>query len=187
MKPKLLLLLLAGLLLLGGCLPSLNAVFTEETLIYDPSVVGIWMQTGAKARWDFAQRDEKSYLLVYTDNDGREGRFVGRLAEIEGMLFLDLYPEKMETGASPFYDVHLAPLHTIYLVRQTAPSLQMAAIDYSWLETFLADNPTAIQHAVFNGRKLITAPTEDVQAFVVEHADAFRVEFDLQRKTVAVN
>jgi hypothetical protein len=187
MKPKSLFWLLTSLILFGGCLPSLNAVFTDEDLVFDPSVVGVWTQPGAKAKWDFAQRDEKSYALVYTDNDGRQGRFVGHLAAIEGLLFLDLYPEKIEADANPFYSFHLAPLHTIYLVRQTEPRLQLAVIDYSWLDEFLAKHPDAIQHAVFNGRKLITAPTEDVQAFVVEHADAFRVEFKLERALATVN
>jgi hypothetical protein len=187
MKTKFIFALLASLLFIGGCLPSLNAVFTDENLVFDPSVVGVWTQPGAKAKWDFAQRDARSYTLVYTDNEGREGRFIAHLAKIEGNLFLDLYPEKIETGASPFFDLHLTPMHTIYLVRQTTPGLQMASIDFAWLDTFLAEHPDAIQHAVFNGRTLITAPTKDVQAFVVKHKDAFRANFELERAPATVN
>jgi hypothetical protein len=187
MRPRIFLGLLAALLLLSGCLPSLNAVFTEENLVFDPSVVDVWTQPGAKAKWDFAQRGEKAYTLVYTDNEGREGRFVAHLAEIEGTLFLDLYPENIETGASPFFDIHLAPMHTIYLVRQTEPTLELAAIDYPWLDKFLAEHPDAIQHAVFNGRKLITAPTKDLQEFVVDHKDAFNATVALERAPASVN
>jgi hypothetical protein len=179
--------MLAGVLLLGGCLPTLNAVFTDESLVFDTSVVGVWVQPGAKAKWDFTQRDARSYRLVYTDAEGREGRFIAHLAEIEGTRFLDLFPDKMETGASTFYDFHLVPMHTVYLVRQTEPKLQMASIDYDWLDKFLTDHPDAVQHAVFNGRKLITAPTEDVQAFVVEHKDAFSADFELERPPVIAN
>jgi hypothetical protein len=40
---------------------------------------------------------------------------------------------------------------------------------------------------VFNGRKLITAPTKDVQAFVIEHKDQFTASFNLERAPVNVN
>jgi hypothetical protein len=186
MTPKLAF-MLAGVLLLGGCLPSLNAVFTDESLVFDPAVVGVWTQPGAKAKWDFTQRDAKSYRLLYTDAEGREGRFIAHLAEIEGTLFVDLFPDKMETGASTFYDIHLVPLHTVYLVRQTEPKLQMASIDYGWLDKFLTEHPDAIQHAVFNGTKLITAPTDELQAFVAQHKDAFNANFELERASTVAN
>jgi hypothetical protein len=187
MKPKTFFWMLTGLLFLGGCLPSLNAVFTDENLVFDSSVVGVWTQPGAEAKWEFTARDEKSYTLVYTDNEGRIGRFVAHLAKIEDTLFLDLYPDKMESGASPFYDLHLTPMHTIYLVKNTKPTLEMASIDFSWLEKFLAEHPDAIQHADFNGRPLITAPTKDVQAFVLEHKNAFTAKFSLERAPATVN
>ncbi len=187
MKPKFSLGLLAGLLLLGGCLPSLNAVFTDENLVFDASVVGLWTQPGGTATWDFTARNATSYLLVFTDNDGRSARFVGHLANVQGVQFLDLAPEKVETGASPFFDVHLVPLHTIYLVRQTTPTLELAAMDYAWLEKFLGDHPDAIEHASFNGRIFLTAPTEDVQTFVIEHKEAFNANFYLERASAHVN
>jgi hypothetical protein len=187
MKPRLLFWLLAGLLLLSGCLPSLNAVFTDKDLIFDPFVVGVWTNANATEKWDFTKHRENCYLLVYTDDEGRQGRFVAHLAEVDGVRFLDLFPEKIDTSASPFYNLHLVPMHTIYLVKQTEPVLQMAAMDYTWLDKFLADHPDAIQHAVFNGRKLITAPTEEVQAFVIEHKDAFTASFDLKRAAINVN
>jgi hypothetical protein len=109
------------------------------------------------------------------------------LAEIEGTLFLDLYPENRQAGAAPFFEIHFAPLHTIYRVDQTTPKVKLAAIDYGWLDKLLTEHPDAIQHAVFNGSKLITAPTKDVQAFVVKHKDAFNANLVLERAPAEVN
>lgn len=170
------------LLLVIGCLPTLNPVFTEENLVFDPEILGAWIQPGDKARWDFMERVEKSYRLVYTDKDGNQGRFIARLAEIEGVRFLDLFPENVETGTSAFYKFHLVPIHTVYLVRKTTPKLELVAIDYKWLETYLTEHPNEIQFATFDNRKLITAPTKDVQAFIVKHQAAFNGEFGLQRE-----
>jgi hypothetical protein len=172
----------AALILLAGCVPSLNPVYTDQQLVFDPNVLGAWVQANAQNTWEFTKRDDKSYRLVYTDKDGQQGRFVARLADLEGTLVLDLYPEEIAVDASGFYKFHLVPIHTIYRVTSTAPNLELAAIDYKWLDQYLNDNPGAIQFATFHGRKLITAPTKDVQAFFFEHKEMFTAKFQLERQ-----
>lgn len=174
-----------GLMVLAGCVPSLNPVYRPEDLVFDSSVVGTWTQKGEKARWEFLKRDEKSYRLVYTDNEGRQGRFVAHLARIEGDLFLDLFPEESEIDANSFYAFHLVPIHTIYLVRQTKPGLELAAINFKWLEEELNKQPATVQSSTLNGRKLITAPTDEVRAFIVKNKESFTGKFNLQQEAVA--
>ena len=79
------------------------------------------------------------------------------------------------------------PIHTIYLVKNTDPNLELAAIDYGWLDKLLTENPDVIQFATFQNRKLITAPTKDVQAFVVKHSEAFTGDFKLDRVSDNIN
>lgn len=174
---------LTGLILLTGCIPSLNPLYTEADRVYEPAAVGTWNQTDSKATWEFARRDEKSYDLLYTDDNGRQGRFVAHLVELDGERFLDIFPDEVDFQASGFYKFHLVPIHTVYRVRQIEPNLELAAIDFKWLEKHLNENPDSIQVASFNGRKLISAPTEEVQAFVVRHKDMFTAEFNLERQT----
>lgn len=170
-----------ALMILPGCVPSLNPAYRPEDLVFDSSVVGTWVQTGEKARWEFLKRDDKSYRLLYTDNEGRQAKFIAHLAKIEGSLFLDLFPEDPEMAANSFYQFHLVPIHTIYLIRQTKPGLELAAIDYKWLEEELNKQPATIQSSTFNGRKLITAPTDDVRTFVAKNKEFFSTRFELQR------
>lgn len=170
-----------GLITLAGCIPSLNPVYRQEDLVFDSSVLGTWAQTGQKARWEFQKRDDTSYKLLYTDNEGRQGRFVAHLAKIEGELFLDLFPEQLEMEVNSFYSFHLVPIHTIYRVRQTKPQLELAAIDYKWLDEELNKEPATIQSSALNGRRLITASTDDVRAFVVKNKDSFTGRFELQK------
>jgi hypothetical protein len=176
---------LAFVLAIGGCVPSLNPVYRPEDLVYDPSALGAWTQEDGKSRWEFFERDGKSYRLLYTDQEGNQGRFIAHLAKIEGTLFLDLFPEEVATEGNSFYKFHLVPIHTIYRVRQTSPNLVLSAIDYKWLEEELRNDPAPVQTSTFEGRRLITAPTDDVRAFVVKNKDAFTAEFKLQRAPAA--
>jgi hypothetical protein len=178
---------LAILMALPGCVPSLNPVYRDEDLVFDPAFIGVWTQSKSENKWEFSRRDDKSYRLVYTDKGGQQGRFIARLAELQGTRFLDLFPEPTEADTSAFYKFHLVPIHTIYLVRGTGRRLDLAAIDYKWLDQFLTEHPNAIEYATFSGRKLITAPTQDVQAFVLGHKDSFTANFDLERQKAAVN
>ena len=172
-------------ILLSGCLLSLNPVYTDRDLVFDPDVVGVWKQPQSAASWEFTKRDEKSYVLVYTDENGHLGRFIARLARINGTLFLDLYPQEVQGEANSFYKAHLVPIHTVYLVRRTTPNVVLGAIDMAWLDKYLAENPGALAHARLNDHNLITASTAELQAFLLQHKDAFKGEVSLERKTVA--
>ena len=184
MKPKLVCWGVAVLILVGGCIPSLNPVYRPEDLVFDEAALGTWTQEDGKARWEFTKRDDKSYRLLYTDQEGQQGRFIAHLAKIDGALFLDLVPEEGTLGANLFYKFHLVPIHTVYVVRQLKPNLELAAIDYKWLDEELGRETATIQTSTFNGRKLITASTEDVRTFVVKNKDRFTAEFKLQRAAV---
>ncbi len=172
---------LVALTLLVGCIPSLNPVYLPEDLVTDPRVVGTWRQPADKATWVFTEREGKSYGLLYTDNQGRQGRFVAHLAKIEGELFLDLFPEEFNGRANSVYTFHYVPIHTIYLVREIGTSLELAAIDLQWLENELGKEPASIQSSTVSGRHLITASTKEVREFVVKNKDSFTARFDLQR------
>jgi hypothetical protein len=60
---------------------------------------------------------------------------------------------------------------------------KLASSDNQWLEESLRQNPRALSHALLNGRTLITAPTDELQQFVVKHRDRFTATIDLQRQT----
>lgn len=162
-----------------GCVPSMQPSYTEKDLTFDPQLVGLFQQ--ATATWDFTKTGDKEYQLIYTDEEGRSGRFIAHLAAVGGARFLDLHPVKGDVQANEFYKFHLLPIHTTYLVQQTSPDVKLAGLDMRWLNEYLAANPEAIQNTTFDNQHLITAPTVELQAFLLEHRDKFTVVFDLQR------
>ncbi len=170
-----------ALILVVGCVPSLNPVYTDRDVYFDPALLGTWVQEGDNGTWEFGKHDGKSYRLTITDKEGRQGRFVATLAKIDDTMFLDLYPEAVQSQSSDFYMAHHVSIHTIYMVKESEPTLTFGVMDLKWMNEYLADNPDALQCSQFNGRKLITAPTEQLQAFLMEHKDKFTGEFKLAR------
>ena len=44
-------LLLGFLLLPVGCVPSLHPLYTDQDVIFDQSVLGVWAEDGSKETW----------------------------------------------------------------------------------------------------------------------------------------
>lgn len=169
---------------LASCTPSIHPLYTPEDVVFDPALVGQW--SGNNFHITFTRHGEKAYRFVHTDKNGQEGVFVAHLLELDGHRFLDLFPEHKLDGkeSNTFYEFHLLPTHTFMRVDQITPTLQMAPMNPKWVEEFVTQHPEAISHEITGKRIVLTAPTEDLQAFVVEHAetdDAFGKPTDLQR------
>jgi hypothetical protein len=173
------LLFVLGFAVAAGCVPTLNPVYTDRDLVFDPALVGFWTQQDSPATWRFTKSGDKEYELVYTDNHGQSGRFQARLANVGGVRFLDLFPIKDDVPSNEFYKFHLMPIHTAYVVRQTTPHPQLAGFDLNWLNEYLTERPDALPHSTYNGQRLITASTEELQAFLLEHQEQFSGVFEL--------
>lgn len=179
---------MVGLLLFSGCVPSLNAIYTEQDLVFDRSVVGVWSQHNSPETWEFRQADAKSYRLTYTDRQGHSGNFVAHLAEVEGLRFLDLFPEQLENATPGFYRIHHVPIHTIYLVKATGDKVVLAAMDGAWLGTYLTEHTTEVPSVSIGSSRMLTASTQRLQRFLVDNKDRFSHEVELTRQAVsAVN
>jgi hypothetical protein len=74
--------LLGFVVLLVGCYTlSIDPLYFEEDLVFDPSLVGIWGDTESAdgGTWTFLSRGGKSYQLVTTEDDESDGVFEAHL------------------------------------------------------------------------------------------------------------
>ena len=160
---------LVALASFGACIQSLYPIYTDKDLVFEPALVGTWAEKpDSKETWRFAKVDDTTYELVQTD-EGKTGTFVARLARVKGTLLLDLYPKDPELTATDYYKFHLRSVHSFILVTQIVPMLQMAPMDYDWLKAYLKKNPNAVRHEMVDEQLVLTAPTRDLQAFVLAH------------------
>jgi hypothetical protein len=164
------------------CTPSLHPIYTEEDIIFDPALIGTWSGDASEETWEFAQHDavDDAYVLICTDEDGDSGNFLTRLVEIGDYMFLDLLPageESGDNGVGDISDILMVPMHGFILVDQIEPSLNYRIMDDDWIADFLEQNPGVLKHELETeyysneARLLLTASTEDLQAFLIEHIE----------------
>src|SRR3989339_71102 len=119
MKRKLI--IAAILISLAGCLPSLHPLYTKDTTIFDPNLLGTWKDKDNI--WKFEKvTSENTYKLTMTQ-DEKESEFSTHLVKIDNKLFLDFFPEEPDMNEVDFYKFHLVPAHTFARVYQTDPNL----------------------------------------------------------------
>ena len=196
MKKILLALVLVALCGLIGCIPtSINPLYTGQDLVFDPALVGVWRVEGdSKETWTFEKAGDKEYKFVYTEEDGKTGRFEAHLLKLGNTRFLDLFPDESgleEMDRSGFYKVHLLRTHSFLRVAQIEPALQMAPLDLKWLREFLGKHPKAIRHQKIgegdDAQVVLTASTLEVRKFVEKHLKtkgAFGEPINLKRKQI---
>ena len=112
---KKLLLLLAGLLSLTGCVPvdSLNPLYTDKDLAFDESLLGSWVgpDKGEEGGLEILAREQdgkKSYILVMTDKNNslnvlKKTIYHARLVKLNEHLFLDVVQESFESQSAPYF------------------------------------------------------------------------------------
>jgi len=195
MKKITLLTVLGTLLLISGCFPvSLNPLYTGKELAFDPALLGLW-QGGVSTNdtWNFNRGDGREYKLIYTDEDGKTGRFDAHRLKLGDVLFLDFYPaeeESRETNRSELLKYHFVRVHSFAKLSQSDSALQLSFFSLKWLQELLEKNPEAIRHekvgSTNDERIVLTASTAELQKFVLKHLetkDAFLEPMNLKRKT----
>ena len=166
MKKAIWILVFAIPLLLAGCIPfSLYPIYTVDTLLFEPALVGWWAKPDAQEVYVFSADGEKSYELTLLTMEEDTKHFEAHLADIGGTTFLDLYPEKKAFEDSD-YSGHSIPVHSFYVVEQFEPTLKILPIEMDWFGAYLKDHPDAIEYGIIGDKCVVTAPTEKVQAFL---------------------
>lgn len=159
--------LLSVLLGLSACVPSLHELYTEKDLVFDPALLGDWVEDKADSTstLTFAKGEGKEYKLVSADGDNRS-TLIAHLVRLGDNLFLDL-------ASDPSLDCHTLawPVHMFVLVTQTGPALQMRDFDEDWLKVFLTKNPGALKHEVVDKDIIVTASTKQLQSFLLRHVN----------------
>jgi len=173
--------------LIGGCVPSWNALFTEKDLIFDAKLVGTFNADDDEA-WEFAKDGDKKYKLTYTDKDGK-ATFEAHLLKIQDRQFLDVQlDEKGYEGLklNALAKLTMVPAHIFFRVDEMGGSVKLAAVNPDWLGKHLEKNPKAIAHLQKGELRIFTAETKDLQAFVIKHVEGealFGGPFTLKRKS----
>ncbi len=158
----LILLMAAGI----GCVPSLYPLYTEETVVFDPKLGGC-RQTEKNEMWCFTRHENtNSYDLVIVENDQKRSYLLAHLVQIGDNRFLDLYPKQQPLEVGGWWEYHLLPVHTFYLVEASEPNLVLSAMMPDAMEKLLSEKPGLLKHEMVEDRLVLTASTLQLQAFL---------------------
>ena len=163
--------LLAVAVVCAGCIPSLHPIYTESDVVYDSALAGVWSEAESEVTWEFKAGPDNSYRLTIIDESQKEAKFEIHLVEIGTGRFLDIYPEDLDDEMNKFYQMHFFPVHTFMRVYQIEPTLRLAMLNGRWLDDYLAAKPDSCGHEFVNNEIILTASTDQLQAFLKENLD----------------
>ncbi len=169
---------------MDGCLVmSLHPFFTDNDSVFEKSLIGTWADKAGRSTLTFRQFGANAYRVTYLQREvssspggrkqsGEPGEFEGHLGRIDGVLFLDLYPDKDSWNRlkNDALAVHLVPSHTISKVWMEGDKLMVAGLDHDWVKDLVSADQSAIPHEIVEGSIVLTASTETLQAFLKKYA-----------------
>ena len=182
--------------LMAGCVPvaSLHPLFTKETLVFEEKLLGTWVEDSNKPEitWEFARLDAatvenlpkqlqdevgKLYRLNVTDNEGRKGVLIACLVKLKDGLFLDVLadkfpsgdydPEKMKLVYNAFF---FLSVHTFVRIDALGDKLKLRLTDDDGFRKLIEAEPKAVKCETVEERIILTASTEELQAFMIKYA-----------------
>lgn len=176
----------------AGCVPSLNALYTKQDVIFDAGLLGTWKQKNDKSIWTFRREkpsNKKQYHIAIDlaeDNQRKQAEFAGTLVKIKGTTYLDLYPKEpaFAKNTSQFHVYHLLPVHTFAKITREQNSLKIEMMNPTWIAGYLKNHPGELTHVKTRDRYVLTASTAELQSFVDKHKNtekAFEVVLQLKK------
>ena len=155
------------MIILTGCTPksvSIQPLYSDDTIVFEEALLGKWFDN--EVVWEFKGGSEYGYdIRVF---DMFESNFKGYLVELDGMLYLDLFPES-NVMCSEFYADHYQPMHTIMRIDQIEPVLQMSGMNTAETRRILEENDINIDFADIGNDLVFTASTVSMQDLVINY------------------
>jgi len=170
MRNTTIVLLIAFLLLIAGCVRSLHQLYTDKDLVFEEKLLGTWSKEGEnKDTWVFQKAGENAYDLIVTEK-GAPAKFEAHLVKLGKFHFLDIAPSDLDTK-NDFYKFHHLPVHTFSRIWLERNQFRLALLDNDWLKDMIDQKKIDIKHEREDKAILLTAATEDLQKLVTTYAE----------------
>ncbi|HVT88399.1 MAG TPA: hypothetical protein VHD56_06070 [Tepidisphaeraceae bacterium] len=169
MKSKYLMLIAAMWLVAAGCVRTIHPILNDDQLIVDKTLAGLWVSENGEETADVKPPgDDKKYVVVYTDKDGKKANLVVRLGKVGDLLLAEITIAEPE--GSDVYKFHMMPLYSFLVIRETTPRLKFSVMPQEWLEKYLAGHPRELDTVKVDDKIfIVSATTEDFQQFLLRH------------------
>jgi hypothetical protein len=155
----------AALLLSSGCLVlSLQPAYDDDSLAWDPTLIGTWRDGDDNASLKIDEAEWRSYRLHY-EHPSEKGDVTGLLTIVGDGHYLDVMPARGEDRGS-----FLLPAHAVLRVDLAGDALVLTPLSYDWFADRLRTgrSPGGVLSAVFDQKQnaLIVSPTARLRAWL---------------------
>ncbi len=151
-------------LALPGCLVlSLNPAYDDESLAWEPGLLGRWQNTEDNVSVEIARGEWKSYKIHYV-HPIETGDLTGYLTFVGDERYLDVMPGRGEDRGS-----FVIPVHAVLRIRLQDDRLEVASLSYDWFFDHLkARKPIAGLGVSLDQKEnaLIVSPTARLRAWL---------------------
>jgi hypothetical protein len=152
--------------LAAACVYSIQPLYTDADRALMPALVGTWAGENPLLRLTIVQEPDSTYVLIYTDEEGKTDRFVGHLTAIGELRVLDVEPERNDVGHGDSYESQLLSLHAFLIVNATDRRLVVQPLAGDSLRAYMKAHPGAVQLVEREGTLVLTAGTDDLRRLV---------------------
>lgn len=147
-----------------GCLVlSLNPGYEDDTIAWDPDLLGVWQDAEDNASITIERGEWRSYKVHYV-HPIETGDLTAYLTAIGDERYLDVMPARGEDRGS-----FLIPVHAILRVRRRLDTLELSPLSYDWFVDRLRDARGIAGLRVSLDQKenaLIVSPTGRLRAWL---------------------
>ncbi|RKD90981.1 hypothetical protein [Mangrovibacterium diazotrophicum] len=180
-------LIVALCLLAASCLViSVHPLYKSEDLFANDLLLGQWVDQDTSI-WQFEygytgepipeNTDSTAYLLRFLEKGKSEfssSEFKVHLINLRGIYFLDFYIQEYgeDSGnGQELFDLHLFPVHSFARLDLNEDGATIRWFNPDWLKGLAESGQLELNYELEDGTYLLTAPTEQLQQFVVKYAN----------------
>jgi hypothetical protein len=131
-------------LLLTACVVSIEPVIPESDSVFEPALLGTWVQEGSGETAVISDAGDGGYLIDYVDAQGEPGQYAGRLGWLEEHLILEITPVLPDLDASDEYKALILRARVQIAVTVRAGVLEASVLDPDSLRSRLGHAATQI-------------------------------------------
>lgn len=158
----------ATLLALFGCgVASISPIVTDADLVDEPRLAGTWQDEEGKETAVITTTGGGTFDVVYTEDNGKVGRFHGRLGRLGPYRVFDLQPHEPMPAASDTYRSLVLRAHGVIVMDSIGSTMHFRMVNGDSLKAYLKRNPTEASHALVGQSVLLTASSPEVRRFLL--------------------
>jgi hypothetical protein len=159
---------LAALSLTACGVGSVAPLVTDADLVDEPKLVGLW--TSPKEAVEVTSPSPGNFHLIYTDENGKVGRFSGKYGRLGAFRVLDLWPDDPSPASSDTYKSLILRAHGAVFIKSVGDSLSFQILEPDSLKSYLRQKPRDVAHTLVDGAVLLTGSSSESREFLSSFA-----------------